>query len=150
VDATEFSVEEFWSWSVLRLLSVSPRNGDEFIRFFQQPALDPLDAGSIFPTLEKLMAKGFVEQAQLAGGQRAYVLTDRGREFFESEPKPRFEQTFSMLLLANAAASELYENQVRLRMALLHVTRHGNDEQRIQASKIAQRACSEVYGLLAG
>jgi DNA-binding PadR family transcriptional regulator len=126
-----------------------PRHGVELVRFYQQPGFDPLDGGSIFPTLEKLIAKNLVELADVGGGQMAYVLTSGGRETFESEPNAGFESLFGALLAGGAAASKLAENSIRLRMALLHVARHGNDEQRLQASAIALQACSDVYGLLA-
>lgn len=93
---------------LLVLLSEGPRHGYGLKSSFEHATggVWPLNVGQVYTTLERLERDGLVEASQADEGQRAWRLTDRGREEAGDwwwavpgeEPPPRDELVLKILL----------------------------------------------------
>ncbi len=93
---------------LLILLADGPLHGYGLKSSFEQATggVWPLNVGQVYTTLERLERDGLVEASEADGGQRAWRLTDRGREEIEEwwwtvpgeEPPPRDELVLKTLL----------------------------------------------------
>lgn len=93
---------------LLALLSDEPRHGYGLKSSFEQATggVWPLNVGQVYTTLERLERDGFVEPVEADEGQRAWRLTERGRDEVGEwwwavpgeEPPPRDELVLKILL----------------------------------------------------
>lgn len=93
---------------LLGLLADGPRHGYGVKSAFERATggVWPLNVGQVYTTLERLERDGLVEPATSADGQRAWGLTERGRDELGEwwwavpgdEPPPRDELVLKVLL----------------------------------------------------
>lgn len=114
---------------LLVLLADGPRHGYGLKSSFEQVTggVWPLNVGQVYTTLERLERDGFVEASDADGGQRAWRLTNRGREEVGEwwwavpgeEPPPRDELVLKILLALAGDREHALEVIGRQRDALL-------------------------------
>lgn len=77
-------LSDFSQFYIVLLLSEGPLHGYGMIRAFKQRTGKPLSAGTLYPFLQSLESKGFVEKKDVPTGKRpkiVYSLTRKGKGF---------------------------------------------------------------------
>ena len=105
--------------------------------------------GAVYPALSQLEDEGLIE-AFLSDGQKAFRLTDTGRQAAEGVETKPWE-------LVNEALSGQRPDQIRelwhefttLAGALKELSRSGNDAHLTEATKLLANTRRKLYGLLA-
>ena len=77
-------LSDFSQFYIVILLNESPNHGYGMIRAFKQRTGKTLSAGTLYPFLQTLESKGFVEKKDESTGKRpkiVYSLTRKGKRF---------------------------------------------------------------------
>ena len=136
--------------AVLVLLDEEPRNGYALIQEIEarsEGAWRP-SPGSIYPALAMMEDEGLIKSVE-SGDQRAYELTDAGRETLakrgEDAPAP-WEPAQSDVADDTV---ELFKTMRQVCMASRQITEAGSTEQIKQAEQALAETRRTLYGLLA-
>ncbi|HYI38102.1 MAG TPA: PadR family transcriptional regulator [Thermoleophilaceae bacterium] len=136
--------------AVLVLLDEEPRNGYALIQEIEarsEGAWRP-SPGSIYPALAMMEDEGLIKSVE-SGDQRAYELTDAGREALAK----RGEDTAAPWEPARDDVAddtvELFKTMRQVYMASRQITEAGSTEQIKQAEQALAETRRTLYGLLA-
>lgn len=148
---------------LLVLLADGPRHGYGLKSSFERVTggVWPLNVGQVYTTLERLERDGFVEAADADEGQRAWRLTERGRDEVGEwwwavpgeEPPPRDELVLKVLLALSGDREHAMEVIGRQRDALLGLLaqrrRQAQARRRADADSVASGLVVDVLVLRA-
>lgn len=136
--------------AILALLAESPLNGYQIIQTLAERTggLWRPSPGAVYPALSQLEDEALIEQFD-KDGQRAFRLTDAGREAARDADRP-----WETVNQANAprdpdAAADLWREFADVAMAAKTVARSGNAAQVTKAADLLAEARRRLYGVLA-
>jgi len=103
---TIYTVGIMLDFAILGLLMERPRHGYELKRALGELGFWKVSFGSLYPALRRLEKRGAIEATAGTGRRKAYAITDKGRE------------TFDTLLLTDPEATET-DRAFQVRLAFL-------------------------------
>jgi DNA-binding PadR family transcriptional regulator len=134
--------------AILTLLAEQPMHGYEIIRELGERShgVWQPSPGSVYPTLQLLEDEGLVRGIE-ADGKRRYELTDEGRAFVASNPRPSAPWE-EVLRGVDPGQVQLFEAMKHVAFATTQVAQVGNGEQRAEAARLLAETRRQLYLLL--
>ncbi|MDN5570865.1 MAG: PadR family transcriptional regulator, partial [Propionibacteriaceae bacterium] len=137
--------------AILALLAEQPMNGYQIITTLadRTQGLWKPSPGAVYPALAQLVDEGLIAETDV-DGQRAFTLTEAGREPAENADKP-WEAVNAEAQAARAAFDpSAYQAYRTLATAVQAVTQSGTPDQVAQAASALAEAERAIYRLLGG
>lgn len=137
--------------AALALLTEQPVNGYQIIQEIAERSggVWRPSPGSVYPVLQQLQDEGLIQAESGETGQRAYVLTDAGREYAAAHADELRAPWDVVAGGTGGAAIEMRAMMGQLAMAAFQVVSAGTDAQRAQARKVLAESRKSLYGILA-